>query len=575
MSRLQPRVADTVLCNGRVHADVTGVPQASAIAIADGRILGTGSDTDVQALVGPATSVRDLDGRTVLPGFIDSHTHQHRAAMVRRLNLDFEALRPRTIGDVLRHVERWAAKQPSGGWVQGDSLSPSRLAEGRFPDRHELDSVSGGRLVALRGIGKHVIAANSAALRAAGIDRSTVDPPGGRIERDREGEPTGILHERAKLRLDPSDPDTVIPSPSTPERLAALRTIGPDLHRLGITTIHEMIRLPEEINDLATLHAAGELPVRVRVWYRVHETAIRLEQLATLGIRRGLGDDWLRILGVKISVDGWCIFRNAAVETPYLGEPDNRGLLRIEPAELTELTIRANRRGLGVAAHAVGPRAVDAALDAFAAAGPATAGPYRLEHGHVDMDLGRLRRMRSLDVAWSVQPALLDAYRDDWEAVIGPDRTDRALPLASAARLGIPTLHNSDVPSGPQDPVAAIRAAVTRIGGGRPIGPAEAIPTLLAWRGWTTIPAASAGDTRLGTLRAGAAADMIVVADDPFLATIDSPSTTVLATMIDGRFVHEIEGELRAGTGRRVGRSARAGPVAVADGKHREESQQW
>jgi predicted amidohydrolase YtcJ len=300
-----------------------------------------------------------------------------------------------------------------------------------------------------------------------------------------------------------------------------------------------MIRLPDEADDLMTLHAAGELPLRVRLWYRVHEGTIRLEHLASLGIRRGLGDDWLRVLGVKVSVDGWCIFRNAAVYEPYLGEPHNRGLLRIEAPELARIAVDANARGLGVAVHAVGPRAVDAALGAFEAAGPATAGPYRLEHGHLDMDERQLLRIRDLGVAWSVQPGLLPAYRADWEASLEPARVDGILPLATAAALGIPVLHNSDVPSGPQDPIAAVRAAVSRRAGPRTIGADQAVSSTLAWRGWTTVPAWSAGETRLGALRPGYSADMTVMSGDPFAAPADEDATlSVVATMVDGRFVH-------------------------------------
>jgi predicted amidohydrolase YtcJ len=534
------RSAEVILRNGRIHGTVSSRPDGSAIAIAAGRVLAIGTDREVDDLRGPATDVRDLAGRAVLPGLIDSHTHLHRAAVVRRLSLDFATLAPASIADILGHVAGRAGGLPADAWIQGDSLSASGLAEGRLPNRHELDAAGGGRPVVLRGIGKHVIAASSAALAAAAIDTATVDPPGGRIERDAEGRPSGVLHERAKLRLDSSDPETVVPSPTRDERLRALRAVFADVHALGITTIHEMIRLPEEADDLASLHAAGELPLRVRLWYRVHETPITLDHLATLGIRRGLGDDRFRVLGVKVSVDGWCIFGNAAVHEPYPGQPDNRGLLRIEPAALADLVSRANGRGLGVAVHAVGARAVDATLDAFTAAGPSTGGPYRLEHGHVDMDAARLRRMRDLDVVWSVQPALLSAYRRDWQAVFGRDRMDRFLPLATAAALGIPTLHNSDVPSGPQAPLEAIRAAVSRdAGDGTCLGPDQAIPLELAWRGWTTLPAWSAGDPDLGVLRAGVPADVIVVPASPFVATIEPGSASaVVATMIDGRFVH-------------------------------------
>ncbi len=543
IERSPGRRAELILHNGRVHATVARQPDASALAVADGRVLAIGGDAAILDLASPATRVIDLAGRTLLPGFIDSHTHFHRAALVRRLSIDFAALGPASVGDLLGHVAARARSLSADAWVQGDSLTIAALAEGRLPNRAELDTAGGGRPVVLRGIGKHVIAASSAALAAAGIDAATADPPGGRIERDEDGVPTGVLHERAKLRLDASDPATVVPSPERHERLAAVRAAFGDLHALGITTIHEMIRLPEEADDLASLHAAGELGVRVRLWYRVHETPIRLEHLALLGIRRGFGGDDLRVLGVKISVDGWCLFRNAAVVEPYPGEPDNIGLLRIEPAELASLTAAANGRGLGVAVHAVGPRAVDAALDAFAASGPAAGGPWRLEHGHVDMDEPRLRRMRDLDVVWSVQPALLTAYRRDWEAAFGAERMDRFLPLATAARLGVPTIHNSDVPSGPQAPIAAIRAAVTRDAGGVTIGADQGVPIDLAWRGWTTLPAWTAGDAALGNLCAGSRADMIVVAPDPFADTIDDGSTpAVLATMMGGQFVHDVAG---------------------------------
>lgn len=546
MMGLRTGPPETILRGGRIHATVRGSPDASALAIAGGKVIALGSDDEIDALAdGRRTTVVELQGRAVTPAFVDSHTHFHRAALVRRLYLDFEMLAPRDHAQLLDLVATRHAALPAGTWLQGDSLRPSALAEGILPDRHALDRVARDRPVVLRGIGKHVVLANSAALWAAGIDATTPDPPGGRIERFEDGQPTGVLHERAKLRLDASAADTVIPSPSRHERLDAVRAAIGDVHRLGITTIHEMIRLPEEADDLASLRALDELPLRIRLSYRVHETPIRLEHLAALGVRRGFGDAWFRVLGIKVSVDGWCIFGNAAVEEPYVGMAGDRGLMRIEPAELRRLVVAANERGLGIALHAVGPRAVDAALDAFEAAGPATAGPYRLEHGHLDMDERHLGRMRGLDVAWSVQPALLPAYRADWEAILEPARVDGIMPLAAGAALGIPILQNSDVPSGPQAPFAAIRAAVTREAGDRRIGADQGIPLVDAWRGWTTIPHAVAAEDGLGALVPGATADLIVLSADPFDRPAEAVTDlTVEATMLDGRFVH---GEPRDG----------------------------
>ncbi|HXG39390.1 MAG TPA: amidohydrolase family protein, partial [Candidatus Limnocylindrales bacterium] len=316
-----------------------------------------------------------------------------------------------------------------------------------------------------------------------------------------------------------------------------------DLHALGITTIHEMVRLPEEADDFAVLREIGQLDLRVRFYYRIHETPIAIDWFEGLGIRRGLGDDWLRVLGVKISIDGWCIVRNAAVEEPYFGEPDNRGLLRIDQECLSELVGRADRQGLGIALHAVGPRAVDAALDAFAASAPLRAGPHRIEHAHLDLDRSRLRRMRELGIVWSAQPALLTTYVRDWERALGPDRTERVLRLRDGLEVGVPIVLDSDLPSGPAGPLRAIRAAVDRSAGDRRVGADQAIDLVTAWRAHTTVPAELAGDGRLGRLATGYRADLVVLDSDPFADPTPAGTTTldetrVVATMIDGRFVH-------------------------------------
>lgn len=529
---------DAVVRAGHLYPEPGSPIGADSIGIRGDTIVAIGPWADIEPGVGKGTRVLDAGGRVVTPAFIDSHTHFHRAAVLRHCFLDFEALAPAGIDAVLGLVRDRAAGLPPGTWVQGDSLSPSRLAEGRLPGRQELDRAVPHLPVVLRGIGKHVVAANSAALAAAGIDRETADPPGGRIERDADGQPTGILHETAKLRLDQSRPDSVVPTPSAAERRAALRAAYRDLHAVGITTIHEMVRLPEEAADHAALRAAGELGVRVRLLYRVHESPISLDWLIGLGIRRGLGDDWLKVLGVKISVDGFCIFRNAAVEVPYRNEPDNRGLLRIEAATLDDLVARANAHGLQVAIHAVGPRAVDLALTAFERAGPPVA-PYRLEHAYLDVGRDRLDRARAAGAAWSVQPAFLDAYRREWADALEPERIERIMPLATGAAAGLAIQLNSDVPCAPVDPLGGIRLAVTRrADGSGPVHP-EGLDVAAAWRAFTTTPADLAGEPRLGRLSVGSLADLIVVEGDPFAAQPDLAEVAVRATMIGGHVVHD------------------------------------
>lgn len=529
---------ETVLRGARVHSDPAAALPGDAIGIRDGAIVALGPWAELRAGVGATTRVLDVQGRTVTPAFIDSHTHFHRGAVLRYSFLDFESLAPAGIDDLLGHVAARASTSADGDWIQGDSLSASRLADGRLPDRHELDRASPAHPVVLRGIGKHVVAANSRALAAAGIDRDTPDPAGGRIEHDAAGEPTGVLHETAKLRLDQSHRDTVVPAPSPADRQAALRAAYRDLHAVGIATIHEIIRLPEEADDHAVLRAAGDLGVRIRLFYRVHESPLSLDWLEHLGIRRGLGDDWIKVLGVKVSVDGFCIFRNAAVETPYKGDPDNRGLLRIESDSLDDLVARANAQGLQVAVHAVGPRAVDLALDAFERAGPAIAGPHRVEHAYLDMDVARLTRMRDLGLVWSVQPAFLDAYRREWADAFEPERVGSMMPLRTGAAMGLPIQFNSDFPCAPFDPLGGIRLAVERSRGGPRSRDPEVLSIAEAWRAYTTTPAEVAGDDRLGRIVVGARADLIILDGDPFGADPDLAGVAVHATMVDGSVVH-------------------------------------
>jgi predicted amidohydrolase YtcJ len=272
----------------------------------------------------------------------------------------------------------------------------------------------------------------------------------------------------------------------------------------------------------------------------VWESPITLEQLIHVGIRRGWGDEWLRVAGIKVSVDGWCIFRNAAVHEPYRDEPDNLGLLRIEPPELGRIVVAADRAGLGVAVHAVGARAVDAALDAFAAAWPARSAPHRIEHAHLDLDAERIDRIRALGLVLSAQPAFLAAYDADWRAALDAARLARMMPLASAARAGIPLLINSDMPSGPAGPLATIAAAVRR----RDAVPGDADEALTleeAWAAHSTRGAEVTHEPHLGRLEPGSRADLIVLGEDPFHDGADIPAS-VAATFVDGRIVHDTLG---------------------------------
>jgi predicted amidohydrolase YtcJ len=534
---------DLALVNGIVHSDST---RPAAVLIHEPVITAVGGTSDILDQAPRGTVVVDLAGRHVLPAFTDSHTHYHRAAVLRMHFLDFTALGPRSVGDILTAVKGAAATLPPGQWVQGDNLSAAALAEGRLPSRAELDRACLGRPVILRTVGKHGISANSAALAAAGITAATQDPPGGRIERDESGEPTGVLHETAKLRLDALRADTVVPPLTETARLAALRQGLAELARHGITEIHEIVQSPDELADYARLREAGGLTARVVYYVRVIEGQATLDDLLRLGLRTGFGDDWLRLGGVKVSIDGSCTMHNAALYTGYLDEPDNTGLIRVAQDDLDDLVARAEQGGLQVAVHAIGQRAVDMAADAIERAtegGQPSRLRHRVEHAYLAPRAGQLERLRDLGVVVSTQPAFLWANGDTWPVMFGQEETSRMLPVRSLLDLGIPVLLNTDFPNAPLDPLLTLRAAVDRRSrSGTVIGAAEAITAREAWSLATAGAAYGAfEDQTRGRIAPGYLADLVVLSADPYDLAALGPDA-VDGTVVGGRPVHVTDG---------------------------------
>jgi len=534
---------DRVIVNGRVRTlDAQGTV-ASALAVSDGVIVAIGRDDEIIELAGNETERIDAGGRAVLPAFIDSHTHLRRASLVLSYYIDFLGTDPRRLQDVLEAVRLRAGQRPAGSWIQGDSLQPRRLDAGRYPTRWELDRAAPDHPVVIRGIGRHVAAANSLALKIAGIDRDTLDPPGGRLERGEDGEITGILHEHGKLRLDATRSDTVIPIPTEEDRVAALRDTMSLLHSYGIACVHEMAREPNDVGDYLRLREEDGLGVRVRLYIRGLKAQTRLEWVTGLGLRSEFGDDWVRLGGVKFSIDGAESAHNAALYEEYPGEPGNTGLLRIQPEELNEVVGAAHRSGLQVAVHSIGQRAVDIALDAFELAQrqyPGRRLRHRVEHAYTPLNPGQLERMAELGLLWSPQPAFLHASGEEWAEVFGEERGQRVLPVKTAAALGIPIQFNSDYPCSPMNPFIGLKTAVTRTTEqGNVFGADEAVSVDTALRYMTAAASYSTTNGRQGFLVPGNVADVMILSRDPYEIPGDEiTGIEVALTMVDGNPVY-------------------------------------
>lgn len=525
------------LLNGNVYP-AAGAPRSEAILIWGDRVVAVGSTAQVRDDAPAGTTQIDLDGRTVLPAVTDSHTHYHRASQLEAHFLDFSTLAPTSLSDVIKLVAQRRASQPGEAWIQGDNLSAAALSDRRLPTRLELDAACSDRPVILRTVGKHGIAANSAALAAACITSETPDPPGGRIERDSAGIPTGVLHETAKLRLDATRADTVVPALDEHRRLDALEAGIERLSRAGIAEIHEIVQSPAEMADYQRLREEGRLKARVVFYVRVVEGQSTLSDLTRMGLRSGFGDDWLRLGGVKVSIDGSCTLHNAAVYGGYLDEPDNSGLVRIGSDDLIELVAGASRSGLQVAIHAIGQRAVDMALNALQESSDVDGSVglrHRLEHAYLAPLPGQLDRMRDLGVVVSTQPAFLQVNGDTWPVMFGQDATNRMMPMASLIDRGIPVQINTDFPNAPLDPIANMRAAVERKTlAGQVIGKSEAVTPAMAWSLASEGSAYGAfEERRRGRLDPGFLADLVVLCTDP-IATGSLDGVAVEATIVGG-----------------------------------------
>ncbi len=525
------------LVNGTVHP-AAGHPPADAILLGGDRVAVVGTAAQVRDRAPAGTTFVDLEGRVVLPAVTDSHTHYHRAAQLEAHFLNFAALGPRSIDAVLRFVAERAARSPAEPWIQGDNLSAQALRDQRLPTRAELDTACADRPIILRTVGKHGIAANTAALGAAGIVTGTPDPPGGRIERDEAGEPNGILHETAKLRLDGTRADTVVPAIDGPARLDALEAAIGRLSRNGIAEIHEIVQSPDEMADYQRLREQGRLRARVVFYVRVVEGQATLDDLTRIGLRSGFGDDWLRLGGVKVSIDGSCTLHNAAIYGGYLDQPDNSGLVRVERGDLDRLVTDASRGGLQVAVHAIGQRAVDMALTSIEGAARIPGSRRlrnRIEHAYLAPLPGQLDRLRDQSVVVSTQPAFLWANGDSWPSMFGPE-TERMVPMASLLALGIPTQINTDFPNAPLDPLRNMQAAVDRrTRDGAVVGAGEAISAAQAWSLATEGSAYGVFEEhRRGRLDPGYLADLVVLSADP-LASGTFDGVAVEATVVGGQ----------------------------------------
>lgn len=534
-----------VLYNGPIYTLDPARPTARAVLISGGRILAVGSEGRIQAAAaGMRATMINLQGRTVVPGITDAHVH---ISFQGQVGLEVSLGGAATLEDAQQLIAARAAVLPQGAWLQGWGWDHTAWGR-RWPTRADLDAVCPGRPAALSRKDGHSLWCNSWALALAGITADTPDPAGGSIQRDRDGEPTGILTEAAMDLV-----RVAIPPLTEAERLDALRAALAEALSYGITSIHvppgtNHASAPEVWRDLQTLRSRGELRVRSLV----HIAQPDLAAAVSLGMRSGFGDSLLRFGGLKLFADGALGSESAEMLTHYEGRR-HTGIATIEVELLEQLVREANVAGIAVAIHAIGDAANRKVLDAIekaqaaraeqGEAAPPLACPNRIEHVQVlhQKDLGRLAQ---LGVVASMQPIHATADMEAADALWGP-RCAYAYAWRSLLSTGATLAFGSDAPVETMNPWMGVHAAVTRQ---RPGGyPAEgwypeqrlSVPEALA--AYCVGPAIASGEAgEKGRIAPGMLADLAVLTGDPFRsAPGELHAITAAMTLVDGQVVFE------------------------------------
>ncbi len=529
-----PAVADVVFLNGDfITLDEAG-PRAAAVAARDGRIVAVGAEADVLRLAGPATQRVSLAGGVAVPGLADAHLHvENMGASLENLDLVGAA----SLAEALRRIEERARTLSPGEWLLGRGWDQNDWAEKRFPTAADLDRASPDRPVFLTRVDGHAGWANTRALALAGIEAATPDPASGRILRDAQGKPTGVLVDAAQSLV-----RTKIPPPSREvrkRRLAAGLRVSAEA---GLTSVHDAGVDLEAVALYKELLAAGALPVRVYVMLRPADFLAHPE----LKPEVGLGDGRLTVRAIKVVADGALGSRGALLLEPYSDEPGTRGLLTVDPATFKAVLAAARARGFQVNTHAIGDGANGFVLDAYQEAfgGGAGAGHrFRVEHAQV-VAPADVPRFKALGVIPSVQPTHCTSDMYWAEDRLGPERAKGAYLWRAFLDQGLPLPAGSDAPVEAVSVVAGLYAAVTRQDAkGWPEGgwrPAERVSALEALRMFSAHAAFAAfEEDQRGALTPGRRADITVLSRDP---TAGPPrallDTAVTHTVVGGQVVY-------------------------------------
>lgn len=539
-ARERSPAADLVVTARHIYTVDPARPAAGAVAVRDGRIVFVGSAREARALVGPRTRVLDLGDATVIPGIVDAHLHLLGLGQALR-TVDLNGTR--SLAAVVERVVARARTATPGEWILGRGWDQNRWADTRFPTADELSRAVPDHPVVLGRVDGHAVLANARALAAAGITAATPDPAGGRIVRNADGSPTGVLVDNAKELV-----ERVEPPPSRDEvRARALAAVA-ELNRWGLTGAHDAGVTEDQLAVYDELARAGRFSLRNYVM--VAGDSADVARALRRGPQVALDDGRLWVRAIKLYADGAMGSRGAALLEDYSDDPGNRGLLVTDTNEIRRIAIEALRRGFQVCTHAIGDRGNRLTLDAYQAAldtVPVADHRFRIEHAQT-LSPPDIPRFAALGVIPSMQTShqTSDMY---WvENRLGPTRVLGAYAWRSLLATGVVIPNGTDAPVEAVNPMIRFHAAVTRQDAdGWPAGgwhPEQRMTREEALRSLTIWPAYAAFmETVSGSLTPGKYADLTVLDQDIMTAAPERLlDTGVLMTILGGQVVYQRSG---------------------------------
>ncbi len=531
-------LADLVFYGGPVFTVDKNNTICSGLAVKENKIIFVGSEEDVKEFIGDKTNVVNLNGRSLIPGFIDSHLHTGVMG-ANALAIDCRSPGVSSIEDIKKLIAERAKVTPKGQWIRGWGYDHSKLAENRHPNKWDLDEVAPDNPVILTRVCAHISAHNSKSLEIIGITNESQDPPGGVYVRE-NGEVTGVLLENAHMQAMKSS------MLSHDELLEAMKVANDMLVKEGITSLHDSGGYGF-VQMGAFQDAVASNLLKVRIYSMIFSFVDNLEfnnSYLKIGLHTGFGSQRFKLGPTKLMIDGSSSGPTAATLDEYTSQPGNYGILSMEPAEVDAFVLRAHKAGYQVTCHAVGDRAVTVIVDAIEKAMkayPREDCRHRIEHCAMIND-SLLDRIKQLGIVPILQPIFLYEFGDGYMRNYGKERAYRMFAAKSFLDKGVITAGSSDCPITFSNPILNMHLACNRATQtGQVINEKECVGILDALRMFTYNGAYASFDEDIkGSLEVGKLADLAVLSEDLNKIAVDKiRDLCVEMTFIDGELVYE------------------------------------